>query len=362
MTIGVLGGGQLGRILALAGVPLGMRFRFFDSSPDAPAGAVGEVHVGRFDDAGAVRSFADGLDLATYEFENLPADMVRGLAEKVPVYPDVAALEAGQDRIAEKGLFERLGIPVPPYAAVQTHAELRAAAKEVGLPAVLKTRRWGYDGKGQFILESQADIDRAWEARAGGSFILERFVPFDRELSILAVRGRRGETAYYPLVENTHRRGILRLSQAPARVDPALERSAQDYARRVLDALHYAGVLTIEFFEQGGRLLANEMAPRVHNSGHWTIEGATTSQFENHLRAICGLPLGDTRAVGHSTMVNLIGTLPPIEALCALPNAHVHVYGKSPRPERKLGHVTLWAADRRDIATCPEILREYLPA
>jgi 5-(carboxyamino)imidazole ribonucleotide synthase len=233
---------------------------------------------------------------------------------------------------------------------VDSADDLRAAVYETKLPAVLKTRRLGYDGKGQVVLSDAADIDDAWRTLGGVPLILESFVPFVRELSVIAVRGADGSLATYPLVENTHSEGILRMSLAPARgVSESMQQTAQSMAERVLEALDYVGVLTIELFEVDGRLLANEIAPRVHNSGHWTIEGAETSQFENHLRAILGLPLGSTAQRGASAMLNLIGAVPPLDRLAALPGAHVHLYGKDARPDRKLGHVTLCADHTNDL-------------
>ncbi|HZP81272.1 MAG TPA: 5-(carboxyamino)imidazole ribonucleotide synthase [Chthonomonadaceae bacterium] len=352
MRVGVLGGGQLGRMLALAGYPLGLHFRFLDPAPASPAGQMAECLPAAFDDAEALARFADGLEVVTYEFENVPAPSVRDLARRVPVSPPPEALETAQDRLSEKTLFQRLGIPVPPFAPVETQADLEQALARIGLPAVLKTRRFGYDGKGQRALRAAEEASAAWEALGGKGLIVEGFVDFEREVSILAVRGRDGATAFYPLVENHHAGGILRLSLAPApALTPELQARAQDYAARVLDALNYVGVLAIEFFQQGGQLYANEMAPRVHNSGHWTIEGAETSQFENHLRAVLGLPLGSTQAIGYSAMINLIGTTPEPAAILALPQAHLHLYGKSPRPGRKLGHITLRADDRATVET-----------
>ena len=347
MTVGILGGGQLGRMLALAGYPLGLRFRVLDTYADAPAGEMAELVVGEsYDDREALARFADGLELVTYEFENVPVDAARYLESKVPVYPPSAALEASQDRLTEKTFFNELGVPTPGFQAVDSQESLESALHELGTPAVLKTRRLGYDGKGQRIVGQESDIQNAWEELQGQPLILESFVPFDREVSLLSVRGRDGSTAFYPLVENYHHEGILRRSSAPApATPPALQAQAEDYGRRVLRALDYVGVLAIEFFQQSGRLLANEMAPRVHNSGHWTIEGAETSQFENHLRAVLGLPLGATAPRGHAVMCNLIGEIPDLAAVLASPNAHVHLYGKEPRPGRKLGHITLRGDD-----------------
>jgi 5-(carboxyamino)imidazole ribonucleotide synthase len=344
VKVGVLGGGQLGWMLALAGDPLGLRCRFLDPSPEAPAGRVGELVVGGYEDPAALDRLAEGLAVVTYEFENVPVASARRLAERVPVWPPPRALEVSQDRVAEKQFLESAGVPVAPWRAVGSRAELARAVAELGCPAVLKTRRLGYDGKGQHLIGTPTDVERAWERLGSAPLILEGFVRFDRELSILAVRGRDGATACYPLVENLHAGGILRRSLAPAAgVSPALQASAEGHAHRVLETLGYVGVLAIELFQVGDRLLANEMAPRVHNSGHWTIEGAETSQFENHLRAVAGLPLGGTAPRGASVMLNLIGALPDRAGILAIPGAHLHLYGKAPRPGRKLGHVTLRA-------------------
>jgi 5-(carboxyamino)imidazole ribonucleotide synthase len=351
VTIGILGGGQLGYMLALAGYPLGLHFRFLDPSPEAPVGRIAQRVTADYTDQAALEKFASGLELVTYEFENVPVEAARLLAERVPVYPPPAALEAAQDRLAEKDLFRKLGIATTEFAPVSNPAELAASVKTLGLPAVLKTSRMGYDGKGQWTLRTAEDVAKAKSELPPVNLILERFVPFTRELSVLAVRSRTGEIAIYPLVENHHRSGILRLSLAPApRLEPPIQRAAERAAHRVLESLKYVGVLAIEFFEHQGELLANEMAPRVHNSGHWTIEGAVTSQFENHLRAVLGLPLGSTGPAGHCAMLNLIGDLPESAEVLAVPDAHLHLYGKSPRPGRKLGHLTLRAASPERLA------------
>ncbi len=351
MTIGILGGGQLGYMLALAGYPLGLHFRFLDPSPEAPVGRIAQRVTADYTDQAALEKFSSGLELVTYEFENVPVEAARFLAERVPVYPPPAALEAAQDRLAEKSLFRKLGIATTEFVPVSNPAELEAAVKSLGLPAVLKTSRMGYDGKGQWILRAAEDVAKAKSELPPVKLILERFVPFTRELSVLAIRSRNGESAIYPLVENHHRSGILRLSLAPApRLDAEIQRAAERAAHRILESLKYVGVLAIEFFEHQGELLANEMAPRVHNSGHWTIEGAVTSQFENHLRAVLGLPLGSPGPAGHCAMLNLIGDLPDSSEVLAVPDAHLHLYGKSPRPGRKLGHLTLRAASPERLA------------
>jgi 5-(carboxyamino)imidazole ribonucleotide synthase len=343
MKIGVLGGGQLGRMLALAGYPLSLRFRFFDPADQAPAGQVAEHIQAEYGDRPALDRFSTSLDCLTYEFENVPVESARYLAAIIPhFYPKPQALEIAQDRLLEKKWFQRLGIDTAPFVPVETQADLTRAVTQIGLPAVLKTRRWGYDGKGQFRLQSHDDVSAAWKALGGSPLLLEGFVAFDREMSIIAARNRGGDSVYYPLVENQHRDGILRLTLAPApQTSAGLQAAAEEAARRVLESLDYVGVLTIELFEAQGRLLANEMACRVHNSGHWTIEGAETSQFENHLRAILDLPLGATKPLGCSAMLNLIGTLPDSAAVLAVPGAHLHLYGKTPRPGRKLGHITV---------------------
>jgi 5-(carboxyamino)imidazole ribonucleotide synthase len=350
--LGILGGGQLGRMLGLAAIPLGVRCRFLDDDGDASAAAVGELVRGEFQDEATLAKFVAGLDAVTYEFENVPVETAEWLAKRVPVFPPPAALANSQERLTEKRFFERLGVATPPFAAADSRDEFLAAVERVGLPAAVKTRRFGYDGKGQAIVRDRSEIDATWQRLGGRPLIVEGFVPFDRELSIIAVRGRDGACRFYPLVENTHRDGILRLSIAPVtNTTPALQRSAEEIARRALESVDYVGVLAIELFDVGGRLLVNEMAPRVHNSGHWTIEGAQTSQFENHVRAVLGLPIGDPSPRGVAAMVNLIGTLPDPAAVLRVPGAHLHLYGKFPRPGRKLGHITICADDMASLQT-----------
>ena len=350
MTIGILGGGQLGYMLALAGYPLDFHFRFLDPSPQAPVGRVASRVTAEYTDFEALEKLAHGLALVTYEFENVPVEALRFLQKLVPVYPSAQALETAQDRRSEKLLFQKLGIPTAKFAVINSAGELYQTVEKIGLPAILKTCRLGYDGKGQWVLRTGEDVERVKNEIPSAPLILEEFVKFSRELSILAVRARNGETAFYPLVENHHRDGILRLSLAPApRLTEALQREAEAAARRVLESLDYVGVLAIELFECNGRLLANEMAPRVHNSGHWTIEGAVTSQFENHLRAVSGLPPGDTGTLGFSAMVNLIGELPDPNELLSVPGAHLHLYGKSLRSGRKVGHVTVRADSNEQL-------------
>jgi 5-(carboxyamino)imidazole ribonucleotide synthase len=351
MNIGIIGAGQLGRMLALAGYPLGQRFVFVDLDEDAPGAQVGRIIRGRFDDPEALARLAQAVDLVTFDVENVPQAAAESVAARVPFYPPPQALGAGQDRLLEKRLFGELGIPTAPHAAVDSQAGLEAAVEQTGLPAILKTRRLGYDGRGQLRLQHAADVRGAFDALGGVPAILEGFVPFERELSLVAARSRNGETAFWPLAENTHAHGILRQTRAPWD-DAALQALAERHLGMLLDRFDYVGVLTVEFFLLDGRLLANEMAPRVHNSGHWTIEGAATSQFENHVRAILGLPLGSTRAIGHAAMVNFIGHMPPLEDVLAIEGAHYHDYGKTARPNRKLGHCTVVrpTAAERDAA------------
>ena len=351
MTIGVLGGGQLGRMIALAGYTLGQRFVFLDPGAESSAGHVGSLRVGAYDDEERLSELARKSNIITYEFENVPVGSARFLNELVRVYPPPRALEVSQDRLDEKKFFASLGIPTAGFALVSSREELDRAVASLGLPAVLKTRRFGYDGKGQWMLREQADVARAWEALGAASLVLEAFVPFERELSILAVRSTTGETRFWPLVENVHRDGILRLSTPrSAAWTPELQARAEGYSARVLAELGYVGVLAIELFAFGDQLVANEMAPRVHNSGHWTIEGAETSQFENHVRAMLGMPLGSTRMIGFSAMINAIGKLPPRDAVLAIEGAHLHAYGKDGSPGRKVGHVTVRAETRDELA------------
>ena len=343
MNVGIVGGGQLARMLALAGYPLGLRFQVLDPAADACAGQIAPLIQGDYDDETRLRQLAEWAEVVTFDFENVPAVAARALERQTVTFnPPAGALAAAQDRLYEKALFWELGIPTPPFATVDSLEELRAAAVRIHLPAVLKTRRLGYDGKGQRVLRASEDIEPAWRALGGVPLLLEGFVPFQREVSVLAARGRDGATVFYPLVENHHRDGILRLSRAPLAA-PELEGEGWDHARRLLERLNYVGLLAIEFFVRDDRLIANEMAPRVHNSGHWTIEGAVTSQFENHLRAILGLPLGSTATLGHSIMLNCIGAMPERAAVLAVPGAHYHAYGKAPLPGRKVGHLTLRA-------------------
>jgi 5-(carboxyamino)imidazole ribonucleotide synthase len=346
MSVGIVGGGQLGRMLALAGYPLGIQCLFLDQAADTPAGQVAETLVGPLDDPALLRELATRSSVLSFDWENVSVSALRkalaGL--KTRAAPPLRALATGQDRLAEKRLFERLGIPTTRYAAVGSRRALAMAMRSIGLPAVIKTRRMGYDGKGQRVVRSGAEAYAAFEALGAVPLLYEEWIDFTAEVSAIGARGWRGELALYPLSRNYHSEGILRLSLAPWE-DPGLERLAQRHLRALLAEFRYVGVLAIEFFVRGRRLIANELAPRVHNSGHWTIEGAQTSQFENHLRAICGLPLGASGARGHSAMINLIGEIPPVRELLGFPGLHLHDYGKSARSGRKVGHCTLTEPD-----------------
>jgi len=339
MNIGILGGGQLARMLAQAGTPLGMEFMFLCPNPHACAAPLGRHLCRPFDDETALQELSDWSDVITFEFENVPAKAVQTLTEHAEVHPSARVLATAQDRLFEKRMFRELAIPTPEFAAVDSLDDLRAAVARIGLPAVLKTRREGYDGKGQAVLREPADLESAWQRIGGVPMVLEAFVPFQRELSIVAVRNAAGETRFYPVSENYHREGILRLSLSRSG-DPRQAEAERDM-ERLLQHLDQVGTLALELFQTEQGLLANEIAPRVHNTGHWTIEGAHCSQFENHLRAVAGMPLGDTGLARPAAMVNLIGSLPDLDAVADIPGTTQHIYGKAERAGRKLGHVTL---------------------
>lgn len=340
MRVGIIGAGQLGQMLGFAAAKLGDSCEFIDPAAAPPAAAAGHVIRAAFDDAVALDELAAASDVITFEFENVPVEALQRIAAQVPVYPPPEALRQAQDRLVEKRLFESLGIPLPAWRPVDSRNDLGDALRHIGAPLVLKTRRLGYDGKGQFVLRDAADADTAWAALGGRPLIAEQWVAFDCEVSAIGARNPRGEVVTYPLTRNEHADGILRVSRAPYH-DVQLFPVAEGYMHKLLEQLDYVGVLALELFVVGDTLLANEFAPRVHNSGHWTIEGAQTSQFENHLRAVTGRKLGSTAMRGHAGMLNLIGTLP--DAARRLDHGVLHDYGKSPRPGRKLGHVTVVA-------------------
>lgn len=349
--VGIVGGGQLGRMLALAAATLDLRVTVLDPATDACAATAADLIVAPYDDAAALAQLAERSDVVTFEFENVPGDALRTLADAHRVAPPPRALEVSQDRLLEKQLFAKLGIATAPYAPADDAESLASALAELGVAAVVKTRRLGYDGKGQAHASGADDAAQVFSMIGARPAIAEQLVAFDRELSQVSVRGQGGALAHYPLVENRHADGILRETHAPAAgAGDALAARAREYVTALLEELDYVGVIALELFQVGDDLLANEFAPRVHNTGHWTIDAAVCSQFENHLRAVCGLPLGGGDALGPCTMFNLIGGLPELGELAAVPGARIHLYGKAPRPGRKLGHVTLL----HDAASDPE--------
>ena len=362
MRIGIIGAGQLGQMLGFAARDLGVECVFLDPSDSPPASACGDVIQRPFDDPGALAELAATCDVVTYEFENVPVEALHRIENEVPIYPPPGALQHSQDRLAEKRLFDRLEIPLPGYQVVDAREDIDTAVDRLGLPLVIKTRRLGYDGKGQFVIRDAAGVETAWQTLGGSGLIAEQWVPFDYEVSCIGVRNVDGDIVIYPLSHNVHEQGILRTSRSPVDA-PALAETAERYVRTMLEHLDYVGTLALELFVCGDRLLANEFAPRVHNSGHWSIEGSATSQFENHLRAILNRPLGSTASVGHAGMVNLIGDIPP--AAREIDDTYLHDYGKSPRPGRKLGHITLIcdAAPARDkfLDTVQRTVTQYSP-
>lgn len=342
MRIGILGSGQLGMMLALAGSKLGHTFSFYDASPSTSTIGLGECTAAPFNDHHALKTFADGCDVITYEFENVPCEAARFLESIKPVFPPPRALEVSQDRVIEKEFLQSLGIATPRFLAVSSEEELSHACTTLGLPCIVKTRRLGYDGKGQYRVNSRADVSKAWAAVGGTPLIVEGFVPFTRELSVIATRDSHDTIALYPLSYNVHENGILHRSEMPApNVSPEVRAAAYQAVTKVLAALQYVGTLTIELFEVRGELLANELAPRVHNSGHATIECVTSSQFDNHIRAVSGALVAPVDIIDRAVMFNIVGSLPPLDTLQGTSGCNVHLYNKTPRAGRKLGHITL---------------------
>lgn len=362
-TVGILGAGQLARMMAQAGRSMGLDFVFLDPTENACAAEYGEHICANWDDEAALEKLGRLSDIVTFDFENVPEPSASLIESLCPVYPPPRALFKSQDRLREKTMMQELGIPVAPFAAVNSRPELIAAVEEIGLPCVLKTRRFGYDGKGQMILRFREDMERAWQLLGDSELLCEGFVPFDLECSIIAARGRDGQTVFWPLTRNLHRDGILAVSVAPA-FDQGLQARAESLVQRLLDHLDYTGVLALELFLKDDELLANEFAPRVHNSGHWTIDGAGTSQFENHIRAVCGLPLGDPGAPSHSLMFNLLGQMPAcwtqgMARQTPDEGSHWHDYHKTPRAGRKIGHVTVTADSETALrARAAQLARE----
>lgn len=347
MHIGIVGAGQLGQMMAQAGAPLNIEFTFLDPAKAPCAAPYGRLLTADWDDADALHALIERADAITFEFENVSPRALEQLSSHRPAFPPSNALETSRDRLLEKSLFASLDIPLPPIARIDSQNDLEEAVARVGLPAVLKTRTLGYDGKGQKVLRHEQDIAGTFEELGSVPLILEGFVDFDHEVSVIAVRGRDGETRFWDISENEHRSGILHCAiprqQHPCRQD------AFRYAGQVMDALDYVGVMAFEFFVTANGLIANEIAPRVHNSGHWSIEGAQTSQFENHVRAVAGLPLGTTDLLTPCAMLNIIGAMPSAEMLLALPGVRLHDYNKAPRPGRKIGHVTVLADSDEEL-------------
>ena len=361
MKIGVLGAGQLGRMLALSAYPLGHQMRFLALSEEDPSSLLGKTFIHN-NNPEIVSNFADSSDIVTYESENTDVTIVNEISKNTKVFPSDKSLYISQHRGREKALLDTLKIPCAPYQMVNSLDDLKSAIKNIGIPSILKTATDGYDGKGQFLIKSETQIHEAWEKMAGAHSILEGFINFKRELSLIAVRGIDGSLEYYPLVENSHHEGILRLTIAPAQnISASLQKKAEEYMSSILKEIKHVGVLTIELFESDD-LLVNEIAPRVHNSGHWTIEGAQTSQFENHIRAITESPLGQTTITSKfSAMINIIGVHGPIQKVLKTKNAHLHLYNKEERTGRKLGHITLASNSIDELNKTIESLKEYLP-
>lgn len=359
--VGVLGGGQLGRMMGLAGLPLGLEFRFYDPGAATPVSGLGRHQRAAWTDDEALDAFAEDVDVLTWEFENIPVETAQRLASAVPTFPPPVALSVAQDRLREKERFTALGIPTNQFHDVQSAADLEAGIGQIGLPAVLKTRRMGYDGKGQQVLRDAVDVDAVFREMGEVPCLLEAFVPFDREVSLVGVRTAEGETRFYPLVENVHVRGILHTTTAPAPNREALQPNAEKHLSALMVDLDYVGVMAIEFFVKDGGLIANEFAPRVHNSGHWTQDGAVTSQFENHLRAGLGLPLGSTEARGVTVMLNLIGDVPKAGDVFLEYGTRLHLYGKTPRPGRKLGHVNVSGTDLAKVQATIARIQAAMP-
>lgn len=359
-TIGIFGGGQLGRMMAQAALPLNIQCTFFEESTECPSATLGQVISTKA--VNGLQDFIDSADVFSLEFENTPLSDVDVLSKQKQIYPSRQALAIAQHRLSEKALFDELAIPVAPYKAVDSLDDLKQAVLDLGLPIVLKTATGGYDGKGQFVLRTADQIEQAWdELGPAQNLIAESFVTFSRELSIIAVRGQNGEVKTWPLAENHHHNGILSHSIVPAPNSVDLQPVAQDYITRLLNHLDYVGVLTLELFVTAQGLYANEMAPRVHNSGHWSIEGAVCSQFENHIRAIAGLPLGSTDVIRPTVMVNIIGQHPKSEDILALNGAHLHLYNKTERAGRKIGHITLMPNDSTELTLLCRQLAKVLP-
>ncbi len=364
-NIGVLGTGQLGRMMAIAGYPLGQKFGFYGVNDEDPSALLGQMfkQSSESDDTDSLEKLISFSSVITYESENVDIEIIKEISKTTPVFPSIKSLYLSQHRGREKAMFEQLNIPCAPYKIINSAEDLSAAVEDIGLPAVLKTTIEGYDGKGQFILKEKSQITQAWSEIGGCELILEAFVDFKRELSLVAVRNANNQYAYYPLVHNVHHQGILRYTIAPARgITAKIQQQAETYMQSLLNELDHVGVLTLEMFETSQGLVVNEMAPRVHNSGHWTIEGAVTDQFENHVRAITGMPLGDTSTRQPlAAMINIIGETGPVEEVLKMPKTFLHLYDKTARKGRKLGHINLVAETEEELFERFNQLRVFLP-
>jgi len=357
MKIGIIGAGQLGQMLGYAAKSLNFECIFLDPNKNSPARDVGEVLHYEFEDLRGIEHLFSLTDIITYEFENVPVKSIKILDPNY-VYPGTMALEIAQDRLKEKELFELLKIPVARYKKIASHSDLMLAASQLGYPFILKTRRFGYDGKGQILLEKEGDIDNAWTEMKDKSLIAEKKVNFDYEISAIGVRNVSGKTAFYPLTKNAHKNGILRTSKTTLETQ-SITKKAFNFQSKLMSKLNYVGVLALELFVKEDEVIANEFAPRVHNSGHWTIEGSKTSQFENHIRAILNLKLGDTLSKEYVAMENLIGSIPS-EIRQLSNDFFIHDYGKQERPNRKLGHISVIGKTQKERESKLKIIQKIL--
>jgi len=356
MIVGILGAGQLARMLALAGIPRGIQFVFYDPNTESCAAELGTFICGEYDDYKKLNDFASQVDVVTVESENIPAETLKYLQKSVTVHPNPDAVGTSQDRLLEKTLFNNLNIPTPKFYAIDSAEQLEQVANKHSDTLVIKTRRFGYDGKGQAMLTKPEQAKEVWQDLGAQPLIAEQFMEFSREVSLISVRDQQGSIRYYPLIQNLHKNGILVKSMT--RLNDSLQSLAEGHAKKMLSELNYVGVLVFEFFVCDEVLVANEIAPRVHNSGHWTIEGAATSQFENHLRAILNIPLGSTNTPNDCTMYNLVGSMPDSKSIMNLDNVRLHDYGKSPREGRKLGHITLCDPTPGNLSVVESIIKQ----
>ena len=367
-TLGMLGGGQLGRMFTIAARTMGYEVVVLDPDKESPAGKLATTHIcADYADQAALKKMANSCDAVTTEFENVPASTLEALAKNGPVRPGAKAVTIAQDRIHEKNFLRDSGFSTAPFAVIQSFADLQRGISEIGTPAILKVSRFGYDGKGQFGINAESDIEKAWESLQGEACVLEQRMPLDIEVSVVLARGIEGEVLTYPVSENIHEGGILDVSVVPARIDKALEEKVILMAKEIATALDYVGVMAVEFFISNGELLVNEIAPRPHNSGHYTLDACLTDQFEQQVRAVCGLPLGETTLLSPVVMINMLGDIwhngkePKWQILLDHPNVKLHLYGKrEARPGRKMGHFNVLSAKISDALTLAEDLKQQL--